>query len=931
MSSLVSRGLLGWVVIAVAVSAGALLPPAAASSVPVPLDVYESIDALMQNKVGDLLSQKNADGVVIARGSYSPDFRMVNDSTYAVTFFRYRAEKDSAKVERLLLTVSRGADKRWSVTKEEVQDTYDGLHRSVREEDEFYRFDKFAFDRYGMKVTATNGSFYKTSFMGKPSSFTLMADDLKYEYAPPKNLNLGYYERYKQVMMKEYPQYFVFDPEMVFANGDAASCEEILQTAFTGLKKVSKGETASKLQHQYDDMFTDWTKNLKDNGFFAFRRPYPPDRKTWNLAVRQTGTEAKGVWIDYDNYEPWDLRFGAVVPSGGGAAYPQEIFGYYSEDVTKGTPSLTDLERRPDSDARDFDLDSLTGMVEVGLDNEDGLTGDLTYGMTIKQPLRELPFRISRMRRPGDEQRETKNPKMTISFVQDGDGNELSWVKLGSASALVVFPKPLPAGTKVTLRMKFTNTDSIYRVNPSYAMMDRGGWLPFVRFTDPIEKFDLTVKVRSKYRVLGVGQKLSDETSGGINTTRWASDRPVSFPTIIYGDYIDDGPKIKATKIDGSEIPVRVYVDKVSTHTLAESRTVQSMGDVEDRVARAAEGARGIRGKQLGAIADQAVNALNLYRAIWGQDYKFAKLDLVADPLGAFYGQAPASIIYLGFGVFRGEGAVAGGGMFDGGADIAKFNKDVVAHETGHQWWGSLIGNANNRNYWFIESLTEYSAALFVENVRGRKAYEEKVADWRRGLMKFELLSSVEDSSALWGGENPGAAYQYNVYFKGPYAFHVLRQTFGDEKFFKFLKDLAAEFAEKQIVTGDIQQVAERNFGGTMGWFFDQWFRVAGLPQYALFYNIRQTEDGKWLVEGKIKQRVLAGKSETELPGVYFRALAPLTFVTADGKEFKSSKPLLVEAAETPFKLKLAQKPAQVFFNKDGEILAHDVLVNQSW
>jgi hypothetical protein len=404
----------------------------------------------------------------------------------------------------------------------------------------------------------------------------------------------------------------------------------------------------------------------------------------------------------------------------------------------------------------------------------------------------------------------------------------------------------------------------------------------------------------------------------------------VSFPTVIFGDYIDDGPRIKATKKDGTEIPVRVYVDKVSTHTLAEGTSIQSMDDVEDRMARAAEGARGIRGKQLSAKADEAVNALNLYREIWGQDYKFAKLDLVADPLGSFYGQAPASIIYLGFGVFRGEGAVAGGALVDGGASISKFNKDVVAHETGHQWWGSLIGNANNRNYWFIESITEYSAALFVENVRGRKAYEEKVADWRRGILRYELLNSVEDASSLWGGENPGAAYQFNVYFKGPYAFHVLRETFGDDKFFKFLKDLAAEFAEKQIVTSDIQRVAEKSFGGTMAWFFDQWFRTAGLPEYALIYDVRQTEDGKWLVEGKVKQRVITGKTETELPGVFFRGVAPLTFVTEDGTQFKS-KPLLVEGAETPFKLKIAKKPAQVFFNKDGEILAHDTLVNRSW
>jgi aminopeptidase N len=308
--------------------------------------------------------------------------------------------------------------------------------------------------------------------------------------------------------------------------------------------------------------------------------------------------------------------------------------------------------------------------------------------------------------------------------------------------------------------------------------------------------------------------------------------------------------------------------------------------------------------------------------------------------MGGFYGQAPASIIYLGYGVFRGEGEVAAN--MGGGDQLSKFNKDVVAHETGHQWWGSLIGNANNRNYWFIESLTEYSAALFVENVRGRKAYEEKVADWRRNILRFEQLSSVQEASSLWGGENPGAAYVFNVYDKGPYAFHIMRETFGDEKFFKFLKGLAATYAEKQIVTRDIQNAAESAFGGTMEWFFNQWFRSVGLPQYALFYESRQTEDGKWLVEGKIKQRVVAGKDEVELPGVFHTAAGRLTFEFENGdkvvwparpKTAKDAPKLwVVKGPETTFKIPgLPEKPVAVYFNKDGEILAHDVLVNRSW
>ena len=49
---------------------------------------------------------------------------------------------------------------------------------------------------------------------------------------------------------------------------------------------------------------------------------------------------------------------------------------------------------------------------------------------------------------------------------------------------------------------------------------------------------------------------------------------------------------------------------------------------------------------------------------------------------------------------------------------IAKFLKSVVAHEVGHQWWGSRVSNANDRNYWFVESLAEYSSALCLEAVR---------------------------------------------------------------------------------------------------------------------------------------------------------------------------------------------------------------------
>ncbi len=320
--------------------------------------------------------------------------------------------------------------------------------------------------------------------------------------------------------------------------------------------------------------------------------------------------------------------------------------------------------------------------------------------------------------------------------------------------------------------------------------------------------------------------------------------------------------------------------------------------------------------------------ALNLYKETYGVDYPFAKLDLVADPLGSFYGQAPASLIYLGFGVFRGEGTVAMD--FGGGASISKFNKDVVAHEVGHQWWGGLVTNANFRNYWFVETMAEVSSAIYVEETQGKKSYLEKVEGWRKVILDNDPLSSVQNGYTTWAGDGFRASVA-NIYNKGPYAFHVFRSTFGDAKFKELLKALAQELQHQEIVTRQMQDVMERVVGGNMNWFFDQWIRGVGIPQYAIFWKKRQNEQGKWIVEGSIKQRVVMGDEKIELKGVYYRGVAPLTFIDLDGKEVKSARPMLVQGAETPFKLIVADEPEQVYFNKDGEILAEDLLINQSW
>ncbi len=945
-------------------------PAARGSTETIPPDVQQGIENVLKQKVSELLSQKDANGVSTKRGTYSRSFQKVDDSTYLATFHVDTVEPspddpktDRLRTERYELTLKGFAGAPWKIAKEDLKETSASLYRGWSDNTEFYQFDKLDFDREGMKVSATNGLLWMNTRQGKQQGFVLYADDLAYTYTPPPQT--GYYDLIKTRLVKEHAEDLVFKPERLEVKCDSTTCKELFPAILTGLKKISADGPSSGNGSRNGDAFRngfdrdtkEFQKNRRDYPFSGFWLMPEQDRRYWTFIIKKDGKrngDDDFLTLSYDNWEPWEVRFYATgfgaytMGTPYGLNYGTPLFAYYAKDVRGSAIPPDVLERRDDVEARDYELDSVKGAVDIALDEDLALDGDVTYGLTAKRDLSALPFTIARAN-VADDLKDAKNPRLFVNSIQDGSGRELTWVRRGPFDGLVLFPKPVPANTKLTLRMQFRSLDSIHKVNPSFSAVDRNGWLPLVRFADFIDTFDLTVRTPDRFTVLGIGKKISDDTDGKIRTTRWTAEKPVSFPTIIYGDYLTAKSDHEVKKSDGSQIPVNVYVDKVSTNAL-DTKIIDTHEGTQGQAQELADsynsGARDIRGKQLSPIAVQAAVAIELYQKLYGIDYPFAKLDLVADPLGSFYGQAPSSIIYLGFGVFRGEGAVAAGGMFEGGASLAKFNKDTVAHETGHQWWGSVVCNANQRNYWFVETMAEVSSALYVEQVYGKKKYDEKVAAWRDNILKNDQVTSVQNNYTVWAGEGGFRSVQSNIYDKGPYAFHMFRSTFGDAKFYALLKAMAQELQHKEIVTRDIQDVMEKVVGGNMDWFFDQWIRGIGKPQYALNYTSKRNEQGRWVVDGTIKQRVVYGKYRDVMPGVYYRGVAPLTFVdangkemgpdkmtvvTPDGKEQKTNGKIIVQGAETPFRFIVADEPAQVFFNKNGEILAEDTLINRSW
>jgi hypothetical protein len=892
----------------------------------------EALLAPVKEWGNELRKEKNASGVSFKKLSYSRNPRKIDDTRYQLTAHLNTAEESRQVTERYLLTLEQPSGKGgWEIAEKEVIDTYVGLYRTTGAA--CFPFESFSFDREGLKLSASNGSLCAEFMEGGIPSFGLHSDDLRHAYEPPPHVQLvptghDFYAMHKLLSVDHSGQ-LEYDAAAFFFRCDVETCEQLLNDCFTGLTLPTVEERGN---FKYDESAVDeWAKRIiketikdrKEDAFEDFRVLDRPGHVWYSAFLpRELHDADDGIWLAFDNWGGWEVAFG-VTPkrwdTPNQLAGP--VYGYYSEETAKNTTPY-DLERRENNQTRWFEVYSLKGEVDLATELPEELHGDVEFGLTLKQDVKDLPFFIISFRDRGIT--DSSRPKPIVVNSVQVDGEEVTWVQTGEVSGRVILPEVMPAGSKIKLRMDWTSR-AILSYTHSYSYLPRQGWIPFVRYGDTIAELELTLRAPAKYDIIGIGHKVDERVEGGIRISHWKADSPVNFPTVIFGRYRSDKPKFDAKKLDGTVIPITVHVDEASFMDW------------------------GIRPTALRPIAEQAANAINLYAAVSGLDYPFGELNLVNDPRGFLYGQAPSSLIYLGSGVFRGEGALAP--YFLDATSIAKFLKSVVAHEVGHQWWSSTIASANTRNYWFVESLAEYFSAVYLEAVYGPNEYSQQVDEWRRNIFESNLKGSVQNASSLfsgeWGGGRETGSYTAAVYNKGPYAFHMLRETFrgpgprgpegADQRFFAFLKQFSQELAEtREIVTLDIQRAAEKGLGGVdengrpfnvdLGWFFDQWIRGSGMPQYSFDYDVRETEDGQWIIEGDIRQRVYVGKSDQVIEGRVYRGVVD---VTVKGKGGPYVKRLVINEETTPVLLKVPVKPFEVALNENGEMLAHDTLYNR--
>lgn len=149
----------------------------------------------------------------------------------------------------------------------------------------------------------------------------------------------------------------------------------------------------------------------------------------------------------------------------------------------------------------------------------------------------------------------------------------------------------------------------------------------------------------------------------------------------------------------------------------------------------------------------------------------------------------------------------------------------TVAHEVGHQWWYSLVGNNVQNSAWLDEALASYSQIVYREEVQGPAAAEAELEGFRRRYQK--VLADGLDAPA----QQPNTAFRGNyvllVYGKAVLFFQALRRQIGEEAFDRFLHEYYAEHRYGYVAGDNLLATAERSCGCELDTLYADWITRA--------------------------------------------------------------------------------------------------------
>lgn len=163
----------------------------------------------------------------------------------------------------------------------------------------------------------------------------------------------------------------------------------------------------------------------------------------------------------------------------------------------------------------------------------------------------------------------------------------------------------------------------------------------------------------------------------------------------------------------------------------------------------------------------------------------------------------------------------------------------LFQHELAHEWFGNQMSVTNWDDFWLHEGYGQYMQPLYGRWREGEARYASMMEVFRNQITNRAPIVSgeVKTSDDVYEEEKGGPGG--DIYVKGAWVLHTLRNLIGDKAFKEVTTRLVygrpdpkpGNFQPRFSSTPEYVGIVNQVTGKDMTWFFDVYLRQAALPE----------------------------------------------------------------------------------------------------
>ena len=239
------------------------------------------------------------------------------------------------------------------------------------------------------------------------------------------------------------------------------------------------------------------------------------------------------------------------------------------------------------------------------------------------------------------------------------------------------------------------------------------------------------------------------------------------------------------------------------------------------------------------------------------------------------------------------------------------FSVDLVSHELAHSWFGNLVTCRNWAELWLNEGFATYMEAVYRGKMYGQNAYLAKIREDSTTYLYGDAVNNTKHGLFNLTANDTTKLFKYpNItYNKGSVVIHLLRETVGDEAFWKAINIYLNRHKFSNVETSDLKKVMEETSGKNLESFFNQWVYSVGHPKLEI--------EPVYFGENKtLKLKISQTQKGDKVPDVFNFPMD--IFIQTENGEIVES--VVIDKKTQEFSIKLDSKPLKITLDKNTKM-----------